>query len=92
MTNSYVENAHQTLNKLVSSKIELHKTKNLLEDQLESLKERNAVCDLTIQSLQQQNARLEKFVQERSAVGGPVELNESNLDSMVFPKDPFSLK
>ena len=50
------------------------------------------MCDSTIQNLQQQNARLEKFVQERSSVGGPVELNESNLDTMVFLKDPFSVK
>ena len=70
--------------------MELHRTKNALEDQLDSLKDRSAVAEQAVATLQRENARLEKVV---SAAGsGGVELSESNLDSMVYPKDPFSAK
>jgi peptidoglycan hydrolase CwlO-like protein len=90
MANSYVEKAQETLNKLITSKVELHRTKNALEDQLDSLKDRSAVAEQAVTTLQRENARLEKVLSETGT--GAVELNEGNLDSMVYPKDPFSAK
>lgn len=90
MANTYVEQAQQTLNKLITSKIELSRTKNALEDELDSLKDRSAVAEQAVNTLQRENARLEKVVAE--AGSGPVELNEANLDTMVFPRDSFSAK
>jgi len=90
MASNYVEQAQQTLNKLITSKIELHRTKNALEDQLDSLKDRSAIAEQAVATLQRENARMEKVVSE--AGNGGVELNEGNLDTMVYPKDPFSAK
>jgi len=59
ISTKFVEGAQQTLNKLVCSKVELSKKKNALEDQIDVLKDRNAVCDSNIQALQQQNGRLQ---------------------------------
>lgn len=70
--------------------MELHRTKNALEDQLDSLKDRSAVAEQAVATLQRENARLEKAVSE--AGSGGAELSESNIDSMVYPKDPFSAK
>ena len=90
MASNYVEQAQQTLNKLITSKIELHRTKNGLEDQLDSLKDRSALAEQAVATLQRENARMEKVVSE--AGNGGLELNEGNLDTMVHPKDPFSAK
>jgi len=67
------------LNRLITSKVELHKSKNALEDQIDLLKEKQGTCDANISILQAENARIERAVLE-SSQNVRKELNEGNLD------------
>jgi hypothetical protein len=79
-----------TINKLISSKVELYKNKNALEDQIDGLRQRSGIADSNIQVLQQDNSRIETFLGQHA--GGSYDINESNVDSLVYLRDPFSAK
>lgn len=59
LSNDFIEGAQGTLNKLISSKVELHKDKLLLEEGINSLRERINQCDSSILALTQQNSSIE---------------------------------
>lgn len=90
LTTKFIEETAEVLNKLIASKVELHKHKNAIEDQLDWLKHQNATCDTNITTLKEENTRLETFVRESQ--GRSQEINEDNLDTLVHPSDPFSEK
>ena len=77
--------------KQISYKIELNRHKNALEDQIDYLKHQTAACDTNFSVLSEENSRLEVFVRE-SQGSSSKEVNESNLDTLVHPSDPFSSK
>lgn len=78
------------MNKLIHAKIQLNQTKSALEDQLDSLKQRSTHCDTQIQQLTKENERLDAYLQ--SAGTNQIELTDENLDTLVYPADPYSAK
>jgi len=74
---------------LITSKVELNKNKNALEDQIDSLKERQGICEVNIGIIQNENQRIETFIKENTQ-GQSQDVNEDNIDTFVYPIDPFS--
>jgi peptidoglycan hydrolase CwlO-like protein len=89
ISTQFIEESAATLTKLIQSKVELHRHKNALEDQIDWLKHQTSTCDTNITVLQEENSRLEVFVRE-SQGSSSKEINEDNLDTLVHPSDPFS--
>lgn len=90
VTTEYIEQTTNVLCKVIQAKVEINRCKNALEDQIDWLKHQNATCDSNIFVLQEENARLEAFIQQSH--GKLTELTEDNLDTLVHPSDPFSEK
>lgn len=90
VTTEYIEQTTNALCKIIQAKVEINRRKNALEDQIDWLKHQNTTCDSNITVLQEENARLEAFVQESQ--GRSTDLTEDNLDTLVHPSDPFSEK
>ena len=42
--------------------------------------------------MQEENQKIERFVNESAASGKKQEITEENLDTLVYPSDPFSAK
>lgn len=53
ISNDFIEGTQQTLNKLITGKAELYKNKNLLEDQIDELREKSGLCESNLQVLNQ---------------------------------------
>ena len=69
--------------------MELYKNKNTLEDQIDSLKERQGICEANIGILQNENQKIETYIKENTK-GQSVEVTEDNIDTFVYPSDAFS--
>jgi hypothetical protein len=92
LAGEFIEETVSTLNMLIQSKVELTKRKNALEDQIDYIKNQGGVCEQNIRQLQEENQRIERFVNESCSSGKKQEINEENLDSLVYASDPYSGK
>jgi hypothetical protein len=91
ITKDFIDQSQLALNRLITAKVELHKNKNALEDQVDSLKERQGICEANIGIVQGENQRIEKFIKENSE-RQTKEVTEDNIDEFVYPLDDYSNK
>mmetsp|Transcript_25583 Transcript_25583/g.24874 ORF Transcript_25583/g.24874 Transcript_25583/m.24874 type:complete len:101 (+) Transcript_25583:794-1096(+) len=71
----------------MDGKRELYIVKTQLEEKQEALKQKSGACDSGIQLLNHDIDRLERFLATSN-----MDLDESNIDQLVYPKEPFSSK
>ena len=89
LNDKYFEEVKKGVNALVDTKVAVHKHDKILDDQIDEFKARLGTIESNIETLQQDNDRMQKVIGEGQNLGA---IDANNIDDHVMPNNVLSEK